>query len=124
MAYQFYVPTRTMFGCGVLNDLHTQKMPGKKAMVVISNGQSMKRTGTLQCLLEQLEQADVEAVVFDRENAVTLLWLWAAAASWTLPIGRNGRTGETGEEPCVWCAEGGKHPGGSSYMGNPEYSTH
>ena len=68
MAYQFYVPTRTMFGCGVLNDLHTQKMPGKKAMVVISNEQSMKRTGTLQCLLEQLEQADVEAVVFDREN--------------------------------------------------------
>lgn len=44
-------------------------MPGKKAMVVISNGQSMKRTGTLQCLLEQLEQADVEAVVFDRVQA-------------------------------------------------------
>lgn len=69
MAYQFYVPTRTLFGCGVLNDLHTQKMPGKKAMVVISNGQSMKRTGTLQRLLEQLEKAEVEAVVFDRVQA-------------------------------------------------------
>lgn len=69
MAYQFYVPTRTLFGCGVLNELHTQKMPGKKAMVVISNGQSMKRTGTLQRLLEQLEKAEVEAVVFDRVQA-------------------------------------------------------
>ena len=52
-----------MFGCGVLNDLHAQKMPGKKAMVVISNGQSMKRTGTLQRLLEQLEEAEVGAEV-------------------------------------------------------------
>lgn len=69
MAYQFYVPTRTLFGCGVLNDLHTQKMPGKKAMVVISNGQSMQRSGTLQRLLEQLEKAEVEAVVFDRIQA-------------------------------------------------------
>lgn len=43
-------------------------MPGKKVMGVISNGQSMKRTGTLQRLLEQLKQADVEAVVLAREN--------------------------------------------------------
>ena len=69
MAYQFYVPTRTLFGKGALNDLHSQKMPGKKAMVVISNGQSMKKTGTLQRLLEQLNEAKVEAVVFDRVQA-------------------------------------------------------
>lgn len=47
MSYQFYVPTRTLFGAGKLNELHTQEMPGKKAMVVISNGKSMKETGTL-----------------------------------------------------------------------------
>ena len=47
MSYQFYVPTRTLFGAGKLNELHTQTIPGKKAMVVISNGKSMKETGTL-----------------------------------------------------------------------------
>lgn len=37
MSYQFYMPTRTLFRAGKLNELHTQNMPGKKAMVVISN---------------------------------------------------------------------------------------
>ena len=30
MGYQFYVPTRTLFGIGKLNELHMQNMPGKK----------------------------------------------------------------------------------------------
>lgn len=60
MSYQFYVPTRTLFGIGKLNELHAQEMPGKKAMVVISNGKSMKETGTLYRVLKELAQAGVE----------------------------------------------------------------
>lgn len=66
MSYQFYVPTRTLFGAGKLNELYRQNMPGKKAMVVISNGKSMKETGTLYRVLKQLAQAGVETVVFDQ----------------------------------------------------------
>lgn len=66
MSYQFYVPTRTLFGTGKLNELHAQEMPGKKAMVVISNGKSMKETGTLYRVLKELAQAGVETAVFDR----------------------------------------------------------
>lgn len=69
MSYQFYVPTRTLFGAGKLNELHTQTMPGKKAMVVISNGKSMKETGTLDRVLKELAHSDVETVVFDRVQA-------------------------------------------------------
>lgn len=69
MSYQFYVPTRTLFGAGKLNELHTQTMPGKKAMVVISNGKSMKETGTLDRVLKELAYAGVETVVFDRVQA-------------------------------------------------------
>jgi len=69
MTYQFFVPTRTLFGAGVLNDLHKQTMPGKKALVVISNGKSMKATGTLARLLQQLNEAAVETVVFDKVEA-------------------------------------------------------
>lgn len=73
MTYQFFVPTRTLFGAGVLNDLHKQTMPGKKALVVISNGKSMKATGTLTRLLQQLNEAAVETVVFDKVEANPLL---------------------------------------------------
>lgn len=69
MSYQFYVPTRTLFGAGKLNELHAQEMPGKKAMVVISNGKSMKETGTLYRVLKELAQAGVETAVFDRVQA-------------------------------------------------------
>lgn len=69
MNYQFYVPTRTLFGVGKLSELHMQTMPGKKAMVVISNGKSMKETGTLDRVLKELEDADVETVVFDKVQA-------------------------------------------------------
>lgn len=69
MSYEFYVPTRTMFGAGVLNNLHTKAMPGKKAMVVISNGKSMKETGTLARVLKELEQAGVDTIVYDKVQA-------------------------------------------------------
>lgn len=69
MSYQFYVPTRALFGAGMLNELHNQIMPGKKAMVVITNGKSMKETGTLYRALNELARAGVETVVFDKVQA-------------------------------------------------------
>ena len=69
MDYQFYVPTRTLFGIGKLNELHMQNMPGKTAMVVISNGKSMKETGILDLVLKELAQAGAETAVLDRVQA-------------------------------------------------------
>ena len=67
--YSFDVPTRTMFGAGTLNELHTQPMPGKKAMVVISNGKSTRANGYLDRTIEQLKLAGVQSVVFDKVQA-------------------------------------------------------
>lgn len=69
MSFNMYVPTRILFGAGELNNLHTQKMPGKKAMVVISNGKSTKENGYLDRALEQLKLTGVEATVFDKVQA-------------------------------------------------------
>ena len=69
MAYQFYNPTRVLFGAGQLNHLHEQTMPGKKAMVVISNGKSTRANGALDRTLEQLHMAGVETVLFDKVGA-------------------------------------------------------
>lgn len=65
MSFNMYVPTRILFGAGQLNNLHEQRMPGKKAMIVISNGKSAKENGYLTRTEEQLKIAGVEFVVFD-----------------------------------------------------------
>lgn len=66
MKFSAFMPTRVLFGAGSLSDLHAQAMPGKKAMVVISNGKSVRSNGALDRTLEQLREAGVESVVFDK----------------------------------------------------------
>lgn len=69
MSFRMYVPTRIIFGAGSLNKLSRQKLPGKKALVVISNGKSTKANGYLDRTLEALRQAGAETVVFDQVMA-------------------------------------------------------
>lgn len=69
MSYTFFNPTRVLFGAGQLNHLHQQVLPGKKAMVVISKGKSVRENGALDRTLAQLAQAGVETVLFDRVEA-------------------------------------------------------
>ncbi len=47
MSFEMYIGTRILFGQGQLDKLHERKMLGKKALVVISNGKSVKENGTL-----------------------------------------------------------------------------
>ncbi|MEG1581361.1 MAG: iron-containing alcohol dehydrogenase [Bacteroidaceae bacterium] len=64
--YKMYVPTHTLFGTGELNHLHTQPMPGHKALLVISNGKATKANGYLSRTQEQLTMAGVDFVLFDQ----------------------------------------------------------
>lgn len=66
MNFSFYNPTRILFGAGELNNLHKQTMPGKKALLLISNGKSTKVNGSLDRTIEQLEKADIEYAIFDK----------------------------------------------------------
>ncbi len=69
MNFQVFMPTRVLFGSGCLNDLHTQKIPGEKALVVISKGQSVRKLGYLDRLCEQLQLAGLETAIFDQVEA-------------------------------------------------------
>lgn len=64
-SYDMFVPTRTLFGSGMLNKLHEQPMPGKKAMIVISNGKSTRANGYLARVESELKQAGIATCVFD-----------------------------------------------------------
>ncbi len=63
MNFNFNNPTNLIFGSGKLNELGKQKMPGKKALLLISSGNSVKKYGTLVRVEEQLRQAEVAYVV-------------------------------------------------------------
>lgn len=52
-----YVPTRILFGVGQLANLHTQFLPGKKALLLTSNRTSAKTSGAFDKTVEQLEKA-------------------------------------------------------------------
>ena len=72
MNFYFNNPTNLIFGRGSLNELGSLPMPGKKALVLISNGKSTRENGYLDRTLEQLEKAGVETVLFDKimENPI------------------------------------------------------
>lgn len=66
MNFNYFIPTRILFGRGELGNLHKQELPGKKALIVISAGKSTRANGYLARVEEQLKLAGVESVVFDK----------------------------------------------------------
>ena len=65
MNFNFYMPSRVIFGSGSLSKLHQQKLPGKKALIV-TGGTSIKKYGYLKRLEEELDKANVNYVLFDK----------------------------------------------------------
>ena len=66
LTFNYYDPTRIVFGSGMLSTLHEQPLPGKKAMLLISNGKSTKLNGSLARVEEELAKAGVEYAFFDK----------------------------------------------------------
>ena len=59
-------PTHLLFGVGKLNELHSQQMPGRKALLLISNGKSVHTNGSFDKTVEQLQMAGCDYVVFNK----------------------------------------------------------
>lgn len=67
MEFNYFVPTRIIFGAGKLKELaNTRRLPGKKALIVISSGGSMKRQGYLDRVTGYLAEAGIQSAVFDK----------------------------------------------------------
>ena len=63
--FQFFMPTKALFGAGQLKNLHLERMPGRKALIATSNGSSTKKYGYLESVEKELDAAGVEHVLFD-----------------------------------------------------------
>lgn len=66
MQFEYFVPSKILFGPGKLAELHKQVLPGKKALIVISAGKSMRANGYLERVQAELKMTGVESVVFDK----------------------------------------------------------
>lgn len=64
--FNYYMPTEIVFGPGKLKELSRMPLPGKKALIVIGRGNSMKRYGYLDRVVNYLKENGVESVVFDK----------------------------------------------------------
>ncbi|MTI61138.1 MAG: iron-containing alcohol dehydrogenase [Firmicutes bacterium] len=66
MNFNYYMPSKILFGPGKLNDLVSENLPGKKALIVISAGTSMKKYGYLNRLEGILAKKGIDYVLFDK----------------------------------------------------------
>ena len=60
ISFDFYNPTHIVFGSGSIDKLSEQKLPGKKALLLISSGKSPKASGAYDKTIAQLEKAGVK----------------------------------------------------------------
>lgn len=66
MTFNFNTPTNLIFGSGKLKELGKQKLPGKKALLLISSGKTTKVNGSFDRVVEQLQEAGSEYAVFNK----------------------------------------------------------
>lgn len=81
MKFHLNSPTNLVFGSGTLRELSSQKLPGKKALLLMSNGKSAKVSGAYDLCVEQLKQANVEVAEFPKimENPLKSVVMEGAA---------------------------------------------
>ena len=66
MQFNCYMPTKVIFGAGRLGELANLEMPGKKALILITCGNSMRRLGYLNRVQELLSVNGIDSVVFGK----------------------------------------------------------
>lgn len=66
MHFDYYIPTRIIFGRGRLDELAQIRLPGQKALIVITAGKSMRNYGYLDMVVKLLAQNQTEAVIYDK----------------------------------------------------------
>ncbi|MDD9147784.1 MULTISPECIES: iron-containing alcohol dehydrogenase [unclassified Sporolactobacillus] len=64
--FDYFIPSKILFGAGKLAELSRIELPGHKALIVISKGKSMRKYGYLEKVISLLKANHVESAVFDK----------------------------------------------------------
>ena len=63
-SFKFNNPTKLLFGAGMIGRLRREKMPGTKALLLMSRGRSAHVSGAYDKTVEQLQRLKVDFVEF------------------------------------------------------------
>lgn len=66
MNFNYDIPTKILFGPGKLNELEKENLPGKRALIVTTGGNSVKKYGYLSRLQSILDIKAIDYVLFDK----------------------------------------------------------
>ena len=69
MNFKYYIPTKILFGRGQLANLHKEKLPGTRALIVTTGGRSVVDNGYLARTEEELKAAGCTFVLFNKITA-------------------------------------------------------
>lgn len=58
--FRYFIPTKILFGINSIEKIHKERLPGKKALIVLSSGKSAVSSGALGRLEEQLRLSDTQ----------------------------------------------------------------
>lgn len=64
--FESYIPTNVLFGAGSLTKLKEIPLPGKKALICVTEDQLMHKLGIQDKVISLLSQNNVDSVVFDK----------------------------------------------------------
>lgn len=64
--FRFDVPVKMLYGPGSLMTLGDQKLPGKKALIVITKGNSVKKYRYLDSVISELKRGGADYILYDR----------------------------------------------------------
>ena len=83
MNFNLFTPTKLLFERGKLNELGNQTLPGRKALLLISSGRSVKTNGTLDRVTAQLDKTGTAYVICGNihENPTKEVVMEAAACA-------------------------------------------
>ena len=68
-SFNYFLPTKIMFGMNKIDQLSTITLPGTKALIVTTSGGSIIRNGSLDRLKKALEERGIDYEIFAKVNA-------------------------------------------------------
>jgi alcohol dehydrogenase len=66
MEFDFFVPTKIIFGQGRMNEIGAVNLPGSKALIAVTADGIMKKLGYLDKLTDLLDKNNVEYTIYDQ----------------------------------------------------------
>lgn len=64
--FNYYIPTRVIFGSGEIKNIDISLLPGRNALIVMSAGKSLRKNGFLDILIKQFKTNGINYTLYEK----------------------------------------------------------